>query len=208
MLPAVDLGGRWLGGKPRKGGPRHLQANAATNAGEQTMTKPGMKIDRVVSVAAIWCAVIVGGAPAQISDPEQAKSWFFLQKIAKDIEELDRCMSIVAADLDLSAIALEPYGTAYNKKVELFTDEADAYVHTLRAVPKAATEEGAGSRAAGRDNFRAAARHGRADRRARALDHLSRGGRVERHGHPERRWRNRQFRWIVQGIITERRRHR
>jgi hypothetical protein len=51
------------------------------------MTKSGRKFERVVSVAAIWCA-IVGGAAAQISDLEQEKSWFFLQKIAKDIEEL------------------------------------------------------------------------------------------------------------------------
>src|SRR5262249_769074 len=98
--------------------------------GKRPMTKPGRKIGCVVGAAAIWRVAIVGRAPAQISDPEEGKSWFFLQKIAKDIEELDRCMSIVAADTDRSAvsIALKPYRAALSKKSELFVDEADAYV--------------------------------------------------------------------------------
>ena len=99
------------------------------------MTKSRRKIAGVVGAAAIWSVGIVGGAAAQISDPEQGKSWFFLQKIAKDIEELDRCMSIVAADTDPSAIsiALKPYRAALNKKSELFVDEADAYVQHYAA---------------------------------------------------------------------------
>ena len=69
--------------------------------------------------------VISTSVLAQITDPEQAKSWFFLQKIATDIEELWNCHGVALMQHDADA---PRYATAAYEKTTLFVHEADAYV--------------------------------------------------------------------------------
>ena len=53
----------------------------------------------VKTAAAAFAFLALFGTPiaAQFADAEEAKSWFFLQRIARDLEDLFHCASIVAA---------------------------------------------------------------------------------------------------------------
>ena len=86
-------------------------------------------IDRAMlraSLAALLMLVAPAGAvrAGPFDDPEQEKSWFFLQRIAKDIRELENCLAVVGAHGGVT----RPYLAQRQKKAELFVDQADAYV--------------------------------------------------------------------------------
>jgi hypothetical protein len=66
----------------------------------------------VKTAAAAFAFLALFGTPiaAQFADAEEAKSWFFLQRIARDVEDLFHCASIVAAaDSDRGLEPAAPY---------------------------------------------------------------------------------------------------
>jgi len=76
---------------------------------------------------AFWCVALSVIAKGQITDTEQLKSWYFLQKLATDIEERWNCHSVILFedryDPDLTRIA-----AAANDKTTLFVHEVDTYI--------------------------------------------------------------------------------
>jgi hypothetical protein len=75
----------------------------------------------IVVIAMLLAAAV--SARAQIADPEQRKSWFNLQKLAADIEELNRCFAVLTTR-DNRTVELPNYYA----RIEEFVSEVDEYV--------------------------------------------------------------------------------
>jgi hypothetical protein len=84
------------------------------------MTNP-----KYMATAAVLCSLMTSAnSTAQITDPEEMKSWLFLQKLATEIEELERCQII-----ELTEASYSPrYQTVVNEKAAVFVHEADAFI--------------------------------------------------------------------------------
>jgi hypothetical protein len=77
---------------------------------------------KAATAATLSCLVLCSAARAQITDPEQAKSWFFLQKLVQDINDLQQC-ALVVAGTQLAADG-QRYLIAAENKTALFNREA------------------------------------------------------------------------------------
>jgi hypothetical protein len=81
-----------------------------------------------MAAAAVLCSLTVSAnSPAQITDPEEMKSWLFLQKLAAEIEEIHSC-SVIELTETTGAETTSRYQKVVNEKAALFVHEVDAYI--------------------------------------------------------------------------------
>jgi hypothetical protein len=77
----------------------------------------------VKTAAAAFAFLALFGTPiaAQFADAEEANSWFFLQRIARELEDIFYCASIVAAaDNDLASFCRKRQDSAAESAFSAF----------------------------------------------------------------------------------------